>query len=227
MSESAAVATKNESATGCFSANRGSWSFARLLATASERPFTHWKQRGTTIPELALVPDEAWFDVASNSHLATDAGLRRALAELRSRASILFSEKLGPAFNAFVREHQGGLPDHVSQLLPYFKSPTDPSWLDRYTMVNSGLISPLPSNARPNEFIALKALTDSSYDQILVLGGMGTFSFENIVDSSAGSNRVTLSSHSTPPTGSSIHSDSPTAISRLLRQFYRNQNSTP
>lgn len=170
-----------------------------------------------TIPELAMVPEDAWFDVASNSDLTTDAGLRRALADLRIRAATLFSEKLGPAFNAFVRENKGVFPDQISQLLPYFKAPIDPSWLERYTLVNTQLIPTLPPDVRSNEFIAVKTLTDTAYDQILLISTVGTFAF-------TAPNGSRIIPHS-PTGGASISTEPAGTLSKQLRQFYQSQKS--
>jgi RNA polymerase sigma factor (sigma-70 family) len=174
-----------------------------------------------SIPELALLPADAWFDIASQSDLSTDSGLRRALAELRIQAAALFAAKLGPAFHAFVQENQGSFPDQISQLLPYLKGSVEPAWLDRYTLVNSTLVSPLPAGVHPNEFIAMKTLTDSAYDKNLLIGTIGVFSFD---DADTGSNGSKVSPH-TSLVGVSLSSDPARSLSRSLRQFYRDQKA--
>jgi RNA polymerase sigma factor (sigma-70 family) len=184
----------------------------RLKSVLKERP-------EFSIPELALLPSDAWFDIATKSDLTTDSGLRSALAELRIQSAVLFGAKLGPAFHAFVQAHQGAFPDQISQLLPYLKGSVEPSWLDRYTLVNSALVSTLPAGAHPNEFIAVKSHIDQAYDKNLLIGTIGVFSFD---DGDAGSNWSKISTH-TNVVGASLSTDPARSLSLLLRQFYKNQ----
>lgn len=96
----------------------------QLLATMPER----W------IPELALLTDEDWLRAAEQDRWETEFEQREAFSTLRQRAKTKFVRQLQAAAKA-----QGGpFPSEMSQLLPYFDPPIDPTILQRYEILPLG-----------------------------------------------------------------------------------------
>jgi hypothetical protein len=71
-----------------------------------------------SIPQLQLLTDRKWVEVADDAQLDTEDGRKRALAAARTAAKDAFSSDLMRALESYVKEHHGELPPRVDALLP-------------------------------------------------------------------------------------------------------------
>ncbi len=109
----------------------------------------HLEQRPElNIPELKLLKDEHWFNVAAGVRLDSEAALRRATSTLRHRAENLFAPKLREALQAYIAANQGMLPENVSALATFLDSAIDPGILARYQLSARGKVGDLSPNER-------------------------------------------------------------------------------
>lgn len=126
------------------------------------------------IPELQLLSEDEWFNAAASARLDSEVGLRGALAGLRQIAENRMLNKVGRALSLYVAANDGAWPDRVAQLLPFFESPIEASWLERYAVY-----PPEPSNDAPGAtskgFIAVKAPVDVEYDTLWRMSANGNF----------------------------------------------------
>jgi type II secretory pathway pseudopilin PulG len=97
---------------------------ARLEATPSAK-----------IPELQLLDSAAWLEIAQHVNLDSDAGYRRALAEVRKRAEGLFTKKFQAALDIYTSANSGQWPASLDQLTRYFFPPVDNAILQRWQIV--------------------------------------------------------------------------------------------
>ena len=130
------------------------------------------------IPELHFLTEDDWLAAAKDAKFDTDASVRKSLKKLRSLAKLKMP--MGWALNGFIRAHNGQLPTDLSQLKPYFKTPSDDGstshWqgvdpvrdgaildaiLSRYTLLHTGNISDFDPKAW---FVVEKAPVDKDYD---------------------------------------------------------------
>jgi hypothetical protein len=86
------------------------------------------------IPELQFLDAEEWLDVARHVNLDTDAGFRRALAEVRKRAEGVFAHKFQAALDIYLSANSQW-PANVDQLSHYFFPPVDEAILQRWEIV--------------------------------------------------------------------------------------------
>jgi RNA polymerase sigma factor (sigma-70 family) len=172
------------------------------------------------LPELTLLSAEAWFDTATRADLRAEAGVRRALADLRNQAIGQAGAKLGGALSAFITTHGGALPSDISDLAPHLPPPLDASWLGRYTLLNTTLVSDLPATVRPNEFIIVKSPLDPEHDKSFLIGIYTTVAFDPPVDPPARDRRTTLWPHPNLPLNAPTHSSDP-EVGVALRRYYR------
>jgi hypothetical protein len=96
------------------------------------------------IPQLQLLGEEDWLDVAKRAKLDTDVGFRRAIAQLRNVARGHFAGKMSVALMQYTRANGGRLPDDILQLKPYFKSTVDDAILQQYQLLYTGKVSDVP-----------------------------------------------------------------------------------
>ncbi len=101
---------------------------AQLKALLRQRP-----ELG--IPELALLTDDAWFDIVKDASPNSEEDARRALADLKERAMNAMANKLVVALRAYNAAHDGAGPGAPGELAPYLDTPAE--WLDRYTLLLS------------------------------------------------------------------------------------------
>ncbi|HEX4350950.1 MAG TPA: hypothetical protein VH251_11210, partial [Verrucomicrobiae bacterium] len=121
------------------------------------------------IPELRLLDESDWLNVAKKANFDTDAGIRKALQKLRSLAKA--KVPIGSALSAFANANNGQLPADLSQLRPYFdRSNLGDLGLDdsafnsiiaRYTLLHTGSVKDYPPNTW---FVAETAPVDKDYD---------------------------------------------------------------
>lgn len=98
---------------------------------------------GKKIPELALLKDSDWLQVAKEADLKTQIGTRRAFNDLRTRAKQAFGRELQQAFQRYAAANNDQMPSALAELRPYFDSAVSDDILQRYSYDKSGLWSQL------------------------------------------------------------------------------------
>jgi hypothetical protein len=130
------------------------------------------------IPELHFLTQDDWLTAAKAAKFDTDSDVRKSLSNLRSLAKNKMP--MGWALGGFIRAHNGQLPTDLSQLKPYFKTPTDDGstshWngvdparddaildaiLSRYTLLHTGNISDFDAKTW---LVVEKAPVDKDFD---------------------------------------------------------------
>jgi hypothetical protein len=149
------------------SAQMATWlsNIDRLKAAFEQQP-------NLRIPELQLLNEKSWTDVASRAKFDTEADTRRALALVRNAATNQMATKLQKALNAYLKANDGTLPDSLAQLTPFLQSPIDASWLDRYELGQTGKLSDVPARSR-NDLITIKTPVDVEFDSYWRIGTSG------------------------------------------------------
>lgn len=119
------------------------------------------------IPEMALLNESDWLEVARERPLDAEADLRVALSRIRGRATGKLSNLLVPALSAYVRANDGRMPATARELQPHVDEPVPPAalgaMLARYEIKAQGSITQVPDQA----ILILEfehALIDSDYD---------------------------------------------------------------
>ncbi len=121
------------------------------------------------VPEMKLLGEDTWLDLARDEDLDTPDGIRKVLSEARHTAKNAFVPQLGDALKFFVEAHGGMLPDNISELKPYFEQPVDDAMLDQYKMVHTGKFSDVRDG-----FVATdKQAVDPEYDVTWKIGPYG------------------------------------------------------
>jgi RNA polymerase sigma factor (sigma-70 family) len=106
----------------------------RLKQLAAESP--QW-----TVPELRLLADRDWFEVARDATFDTGDSRRELLKALRDRARAIVGSRLRRGLVAYLDEHDGVLPVSVDELASYVHPTLDPDILARYEMRAKGKVS--------------------------------------------------------------------------------------
>jgi hypothetical protein len=93
------------------------------------------------IPELALLTEKDWEDVAWNADLDTDDGVRVALRDARSKAVETFLNLTRPALKEFLAVNNDILPSNLLPLKPYYGPQVTDDMLQRYAFIQTGKLS--------------------------------------------------------------------------------------
>ncbi len=115
------------------------------------------------IPELGLLDDRTFLDVARDANLDTEDGIRAALSRLRHIAENQLAGMLQPALQQwyYSQGNEGHAPQSVAQLAAYIYPPIDNSFFDRYEILDTE-----------------KKAVDADYDQRWLISPVG-FSLQN------------------------------------------------
>lgn len=125
------------------------------------------------IPELQLLTEQDWFDVAAASRFESDEDVRRAAATLRWRADNAMGNKLTIALNTYIAAHDGRLPADPRELAPFMDAPVMPDWLQRYEMLHTGKLDALSKRERDMHLMAVKVPADVEHDMFWQVGALG------------------------------------------------------
>lgn len=90
------------------------------------------------IPEMRLLSDQYFFDLARDQDLESSNGIRMAYSEIRNRAENQFAGELQPALQKFYRSNSNQPPDNILALAPFFDPPIDNAILERYHVIETG-----------------------------------------------------------------------------------------
>ena len=102
----------------------------------------------------------------------TDEECRRTLALLRAKGEQIFSRMTTAALQRFAQANNGGFPDEISQLKPYFSPPVDEAVLERYHIVPVASLDPM-APAVGDRVITQKAPINQELDSRLAIGPRG------------------------------------------------------
>ncbi len=99
------------------------------------------------IPELQLLADGDWIDVAKQFHTyeEDEDTWRDAAADLRRIAKANFSSVLREAVDTYLKANFGQLPADLTQLAQLVSPAIDPAILQRYQMIAVGRLADLPT----------------------------------------------------------------------------------
>ncbi len=95
------------------------------------------RRPGSEIPELKYLKEGEWLNVAGDADFGTEEGVRKALAELRSKAKNTFAPLAAQAMQRFMEANGGQPPTSPLQLKPFFLEPVEDSVLSRYEMATN------------------------------------------------------------------------------------------
>lgn len=126
---------------------------------------------GRWIPELRLLTERDWFDVARDAKFATEEDRRGVLKELRKRAKQPVAQRLKRALTAYLDDSDGWLPIEIAALNPHLDPPLDADLLARYEIRQRGNVHRL---ARDEALIVEREFVDDEFDtQVVVSRAMG------------------------------------------------------
>jgi hypothetical protein len=131
-------------------ADRANWLKQQFAANPAQR-----------IPELGLVTEEDWVQVARERTVDTEADRRASLARVRSLVKTRFVPQIGQALRAYLRTNPGSIPGKAGELLPFFApssmAPDLNATLNRYEITPTSSGGVLISENRA-------AMPDRDYD---------------------------------------------------------------
>jgi hypothetical protein len=123
------------------------------------------------IPELSLLDDRTYFDVAKDADLETEAGIRTALSRVRFIAENQIAVKLQAALQQFTKADEGRAPQNVAELATFIDPPIDKAIFDRYGILNTG--TNVAGGWSGGWVISQKKAVDSDYDSRWLISPRG------------------------------------------------------
>lgn len=103
----------------------------RLKRLLADRP--EWQ-----IPELKLLNEQDWLEIAQSAELDREPDVRRSLVALHSAAKGKFAALLQAALRKYLATSGGELPADLLQLAPLCDPAIEPAMLARYAMIRTG-----------------------------------------------------------------------------------------
>jgi hypothetical protein len=126
------------------------------------------------IPELQYLDEGDWIHFAKEADLDSEAGVRKALSELRQRAKDRFAPIAMHALSAYAQANGGQPPLSLGQLTPYFPASTDPASLERYSLLPANFHQqPASPSIGGPMILREKAGVDSQFDTSFDIGPTG------------------------------------------------------
>ncbi len=122
------------------------------------------------IPQMQLLSDETWLDLARDADLSSEIGIRNAFSEVRRYAENQFVMKLSDALRKFGQANEQKLPDALSQLKPYFDPPVDDAMIAQYKLLHTEKEKAILGTPWA---ITERALVDEDYDTRWGVGPSG------------------------------------------------------
>lgn len=136
------------------------------------------------IPELRLLKDQDWINVATKHKLDTDEDIWAAFSDLRTSGTINFADLMSKALWKYTQANDGQLPADILLLTPYFESPIEPEMLQRYGIMRPGGIR---EASQETSVIAEIAPSDGNQDPTLYMSGPRTQMNQNNINIHSGS----------------------------------------
>jgi hypothetical protein len=136
---------------------------------------THPKWR---TPQLELLNENAWLEVASQYDVSLEIDARKALSRLRFEADNSVGLAIYEALRDYLRQSHGAFPTALEDLAPHLRTDISIEMLHQF-MINPGAQQSLEGIS--GRFIVLKSPADPEYDFIWGIGprGMGALPPEN------------------------------------------------
>jgi hypothetical protein len=154
-------------ATAALAPASGDPAIAELVSRANQLKERFEAKPELKIPELALLGDGDWLDVARERSVDSDADLRASLGRIRAVAKSKFVRSLIQGLSTYVTTYEGRLPAAAHDLQSHVNVPIEPAALSailaRYEIKPSGSITQVPDRA----ILILEreqALIDRDYD---------------------------------------------------------------
>jgi hypothetical protein len=126
------------------------------------------------IPELQYLDEGEWIHFAKEADLDSEAGVSKALADLRKTAKSRFADLAREALAGYAKANGGQAPSSINQLLPYLPDSLQPGVLERYQLI------PANSPQRPAStdiggpmILREKSAVDPLYDTSFDIGPAG------------------------------------------------------
>jgi hypothetical protein len=122
-----------------------------------------------SIPELKLLSDKTWLDIARSSGTFSDPawGIDESFAHLRKAAKEEFGKRLSRALREYAKANGNQLPPDTMALKPYFASPVEDAMLERYEVTRTGELK------TDEPLVAERAAVDEKYDTLFQIGATG------------------------------------------------------
>ncbi len=98
------------------------------------------------IPELALLDEKGWIDVARNAELDTAEHIAAALTELGIKAKSSLAVRFHEALSDYADAHDGLLPADPAELAPFIAPPLPSNLFTRYEMRQGGKMIDVPQH---------------------------------------------------------------------------------
>jgi hypothetical protein len=117
-----------------------------------------------SIPELAQLTDSEWLLAVKNAQLDTTEQVRQSLAAVRNAAKSKFAQQMASALQKYLAATNGQLPSNPQALYAYFIRSIDPSFFQRYEMVETGNVHDAPAADGQRTVIREIASVDEDYD---------------------------------------------------------------
>lgn len=96
------------------------------------------------VPEMSLVTESEWLDAARYSDLTSKAGIAASKQDARAKGERKYIQGIAAAVVRFMDANNQKPPESLRQALPFFQGPGEPTWIDRYEIVQRGPVTNLP-----------------------------------------------------------------------------------
>jgi hypothetical protein len=116
------------------------------------------------IPEIALLEENQWLELAKDAVLTESDTLDDTLRKVRFAAKGTFALRLQLALKKYLQTSGGTLPGQVTQLAPLFEPAIDPAILQRYEMAARGTAD------AASEFVVAEKLPVRAGDKRIFVG---------------------------------------------------------
>jgi hypothetical protein len=129
------------------------------------------------VPEMKLLTEDYFFDLARDQDLKTSDGIRKAYSEIRNAAKNQFAILLQQALRSFVEDNEGKLPGSPLDLKPFFQKPVEDAMLDQYVLLFTGKMS----DVKGNYILRDKSVVDQEFDAFWQVGPYAYGSMESTI----------------------------------------------
>ena len=148
-------------------------SWAERVALLKQR-FAAWSGKKT--PEIELLTEQDWLDVAAKHQLESEDDYRDAMSDIRTAAIEEFAGLVKTATKQYAETNNGQLPSSPSQLIPFLNLSSDlaTTILNGYEIAKPGTVhppNPGPSESEVTSWAMLQkdGPADPEYDHTFVL----------------------------------------------------------
>ncbi len=149
---------------------------ARWLRRVKQLKQAFAERPAQCIPQLDLLTDQEWVEVARDVQLETPDGLERALASARVKAKSRFASAMFGALKAHLAAHRDRLPSDLQELLSQLDGPArDPAMLAQYELTASGSLRDAPEGLLVKEKSVVNEQLENRIELMRTENGVLTF----------------------------------------------------